>query len=194
MKFVYCDTETTGTDPMEHDIHQAAFIYRDFDKNIADKLVIQAAPVNPENINPDALDVAGVTAQQITNYPPASAGLNCITDWLQMYIDPFDRSDKATFVAYNAAFDKQFLFNFFNKQGDTTLHSYISYYPLCIKEWTSVLRSLGAYPANRKLRLTDVYEFFFKESFSGAHDAMADIRATYRLHRHFAAIHPFNQQ
>jgi len=118
MKLFFFDLETTGVNPGRHGIHQ-----------ISGEIVIGAETVdrfdfkvrpNPACIiEQEALDIGGVTREQIAEYPPMEEVYAQLVAILEKYVDKYDKKDKFFLVGYNnASFDNQFLRGFFLQNGD----------------------------------------------------------------------------
>lgn len=118
MKLLFFDLETTGTNPGRNGIHQ-----------ISGEIVIDGVSKeqfdfhvqpNPKAIIEDAaLQVAGVTREQVLAYPLMSQVYSEFVTMLGKYVDKFNKKDKFFLVGYNnAAFDNQFLRGFFLQNGD----------------------------------------------------------------------------
>jgi DNA polymerase-3 subunit epsilon len=118
MKIVFFDLETTGVLPNKHGIHQ-----------ISGEIVINGEPKetfdfkvrpNPKaEITQEALDVAGVTKEQILAYPPMEAVFQQFIALLDKYADRFNKKDKYFLCGFNnASFDNQFLRGWFLQNGD----------------------------------------------------------------------------
>lgn len=52
-----------------------------------------------------------------------------------------------------------------------------------MKAMTPICKLPGTYDDFKWPRLSEAYRFAFNEDFSGAHDAMADVRACLRIYR-----------
>lgn len=117
MKLMFLDTETTGTDPQKHGIHQ-----------ISGKIVIDGVTmetfdfkVKPRSnalIVQKALEVCGVTFEQINEYPDQFIVKDQFMNMVLKYIDPNDEYDKFIFVGFNfQKFDVDMMFQWFFKMG-----------------------------------------------------------------------------
>jgi DNA polymerase-3 subunit epsilon len=116
-KLLFFDLETTGLDPVKNAIHQIAIgILID---NELFKIGFKIKPFNGAIIEQSALDVAGVTKEQILLYPEAIKVYDCIVNILSKHVDKYDKTDKFHLVGYNnASFDNQFLRQFFTQNND----------------------------------------------------------------------------
>ena len=69
MKLFFYDLETTGINPGRHGIHQISGQIV-IDGQVMESFNFHVRPNPKAQIDPQALAVAGVTAEQILNYPP----------------------------------------------------------------------------------------------------------------------------
>lgn len=118
MKLLFFDLETTGTNPGRNGIHQISGSIVIDGKHIQD-FDFHVQP-NPKAVIEDAaLQVAGVTREQVLAYPPMQQVYQEFVAMLGKYVDKYDKKDKFFLVGYNnAAFDNQFLRGFFLQNGD----------------------------------------------------------------------------
>ena len=89
-----------------------------------------------------------------------SAGYKKFVEWLNTYINPMDKEDKAWLCAYNATegMDLRLLRNWFAKNSDPYLFSYIDQDQVDIKAWTvNFLKNKVRVLKDRKLGT--IYEF-----------------------------------
>lgn len=172
-KILYFDVETTGLDPVRHDIIQLAGIIVADGAEEEFEFKIQA--VHPENASQEALDVHHYTLEDIAQFTPAREAYNQFTALLSKYVNKFDKNDKFTPAGYNVRFDIDFLNNFFKKNDDQYYGSFFNWKPA---DPLPILHFLD-YCGKIKLpnyKLTTVCEHYGIEI--QAHDALSDIRAT----------------
>lgn len=119
MKLLFFDLETTGTYPGKHGIHQMSGMIV-IDGEIKEKFDFKVRPNPQAEILDEALEVAGVTRDQILAYPPMGEVYHQFVDGiLAKYVDRYNKTDKFFLVGYNnASFDNQFLRGFFLQNGD----------------------------------------------------------------------------
>ena len=118
MKYLFFDLETTGVKFWRHGIHQLAGIV-EIDGEVKEEFDFKIRPYEKAIIEQDALDIGGVTKQQILNYMPCRQGKIEFTKMLSKYVDRFDPKDKFFLVGYNnAGFDDKFLRVFFELNED----------------------------------------------------------------------------
>ncbi len=119
MKLLFFDLETTGTYPGKHGIHQMSGMIV-IDGEIKEKFDFKVRPNPQAEILDEALEVAGVTREQILAYPPMGEVYHqFVNGILAKYVDRYNKTDKFFLVGYNnASFDNQFLRGFFLQNGD----------------------------------------------------------------------------
>lgn len=124
MKILFFDLETTGVNPGKNGIHQISgeIIIDGVSK---EKFDYKVCPNPAAQIEQSALDVAGVTAEQISKYPPMNEVYRLFVDMLGKYVDKFNKKDKFFLAGYNnASFDNQFLRGFFLQNSDNYFGSW----------------------------------------------------------------------
>lgn len=118
MKLFFFDLETTGTNPGKHGIHQISGQIV-IDGIVKESFDFHVQPNPKAIIEDEALAVAGVTREQIAQYPPMATVYAQLIAMLSKYVDKFNKKDKLFLVGYNnAAFDNQFLRGFFLQNAD----------------------------------------------------------------------------
>lgn len=116
-KLLFFDLETTGVKFWRNGIHQIGGIV-DIDGQ-------------------EALDVAGVTLEQVQSYQPMEEGYRRLVGILSKYVNKFDKRDKMHLVGYNnAGFDNSFLRALFQQCGDKYFGSW--FYPNCMDVYVMV--------------------------------------------------------
>lgn len=178
MKLLFFDLETTGTNPGRNGIHQISGSIVIDGKHIQD-FDFHVQP-NPKAVIEDAaLQVAGVTREQVLAYPPMQQVYQEFVAMLGKYVDKYDKKDKFFLVGYNnAAFDNQFLRGFFLQNGDQYFGSWF---------WSNsidVMVLTSAYLADRRadmenFKLSTVAKFLgVSVSDDSLHNALYDIELT----------------
>ena len=178
-KFLCFDTETTGLSSWKHDIHQIAGAII-VDSKIKEKFDFKLRPINVKSIDPKALDVSGVTKEQIMAYPPASEAKKQLVVLFDKYIDKFDKDDKFFPMGFNVKFDLNFLYSLFKKLNDSYLNSYVNKY-VSVDLWQicMTLAAFGYLPILENYKLVTVAKYFDIEI--DAHEALSDIMATIKI-------------
>lgn len=129
-KLLFFDLETTGTMFWRNGIHQIGGII-DIDGEEKERFDIRLAPNPKAQVEQAALDVGGVTLEQIQSYQPMEEGYRQLVGILSRYVNKFDKRDKMYLVGYNnASFDNQFLRALFTQCGDKYFGSW--FYPNCM--------------------------------------------------------------
>lgn len=129
-KLLFFDLETTGTMFWRNGIHQIGGII-DIDGEEKERFDIRLAPNPKAQVEQEALDVGGVTLEQIQSYQPMEDGYRQLVGILSRYVNKFDKKDKMYLVGYNnASFDNQFLRALFTQCGDKYFGSW--FYPNCM--------------------------------------------------------------
>ena len=177
MKTIYLDTETTGLKPYKHDIHQLACLIQ-IDKEVVEEHDLRIRPRRPENIEPRALQIAGVTKEQIMAYPESKEVYKTFLTILGRHIDKYDTSDKFTIIGYNVRFDVDFIRSWFQAMDDPYFGSWFHSAVGDVMALAAFARQQGfVKPADSKLgTLCRSYDIELD-----AHDALNDIRATRSL-------------
>lgn len=130
MKLLFFDLETTGTKPGINGIHQISGAVV-IDGVTKEKFNLHIQPHNDAVIEQSALDVAGVTIEQIMSYPPMAEVFSKFISILSKYVDRYDKTDKFYLVGYNnGPFDNPFLRVWFGLNGDKYFGSW--FWPNCI--------------------------------------------------------------
>lgn len=118
MKAMFYDLETTGTFVSKHGIHQISGMIV-VDGQIKEKFNFHVQPNPKAEILDEALNVAGVTKEQIMAYPPMQQVYGELIAMLSKYVDRYNRKDKFFLVGYNnASFDNNFFRAWFEQNGD----------------------------------------------------------------------------
>lgn len=132
----FFDLETTGVKFWRNGIHQIGGIV-DIDGQETERFDIRLAPNPAATIEQEALDVAGVTLEQVQSYQPMEEGYRQLVGILSKYVNKFDKRDKMYLVGYNnAGFDNNFLRALFTQCGDKYFGSW--FYPNCMDVYVMV--------------------------------------------------------
>lgn len=99
----------------------------DIDGQEAERFDIRLAPNPAATIEQEALDVAGVTLEQVQSYQPMEDGYRQLVGILSKYVNKFDK---------NAGFDNSFLRALFQQCGDKYFGSW--FYPNCMDVYVMV--------------------------------------------------------
>ncbi len=177
-KVLYCDVETTGTNPSIHGIIQIGAIL-EIDGIVVEEFNLKCAPHKGAAISPDALEISGTDKGELEGRMSSMEAYREFREFLLRHIEQYDKEDKCYPAGYNIRFDLNFIQEWFRHHGDKYgIGSFINWrmldpLPLLfIKDFTGSL-SLPDY------RLETVCRHFGIAL--QAHDAMSDIRATRTL-------------
>jgi DNA polymerase-3 subunit epsilon len=123
IKFFY-DLETTGTDYRRNCIHQlSGFI--EVDGDVWEEFDFHLSPHPKAVVEEKALEVGGVTLEQIKAYPDWKLVKLQITEMLSKYVNRYDKKSRMWLVGYNnRSFDDQFFRKLFELSGDEYFNSY----------------------------------------------------------------------
>lgn len=178
MKIIFFDLETTGTNPAVNAIHQMSGKVL-IDGREAESFNYRLRPFDGAVIEPKALEVSGVTEEQIMAYPPMNCAYQSFIQMLGKYVDKYDRSDKFFLAGYNnISFDNQFLRELFIRNNDKYFGSWfwpnsIDIMPMA----TFLLMDRRPHMENFKLS-TVAQELGITIDQEKLHDAMYDIELT----------------
>lgn len=124
IKQVFIDLESTGTNPETNGIHQISGIIV-IDGKTEDEFDFKVRPQIGTVIDPKALEIGGVTADEIGKYAEPGLVHRQLIKLLSRYVDKFKSYDKFHFCGYNSAyFDMPFLRKFFTRNGDNYFGSF----------------------------------------------------------------------
>jgi DNA polymerase-3 subunit epsilon len=129
-KILFFDLETTGLDFRLNAIHQlsGAVVINGV---IKERFNFNIRPFEGAVVAKEALDIAGVTEEEIMMYPEGKEVYRAFIDMLNKYCDRYDKRDKFHLAGYNiAAFDNQFLRQFFTLNNDKYFGSW--FWPDCL--------------------------------------------------------------
>jgi DNA polymerase-3 subunit epsilon len=127
MKVLYFDVETSGLDPIKNDIFTIGGII-EINGEVKEEFYFEIQPFSYENISQQALDVNGLKIDDIKKYMTPQEGYKKIISIFSKYINKYNKSDKFTCIGHNVKFDIDFLTQFFLKNNDTYLGSFIDYH------------------------------------------------------------------
>jgi DNA polymerase-3 subunit epsilon len=184
-KHFFLDVETTGLDRDRNEIFQISGIITDANLNVLEECDLKFRPLSLECVQDEALIKTGMTLQSLSDLPlSAREAYSQLIEMLGRHCDKFDKTDKLHFVAYNAAFDVDFIRKFFEKNGDQFYGSWFWNPPICVMQaaaWMT-MRVRGALPNFKLGTICECAELGWDEAC--AHDAAYDIRQTLKLFRY----------
>lgn len=174
-KVLYFDVETTGTDSHKHDIVQLSGAV-EVDGEIKEDFNFRIQPFDFDTIDPKAMEVTGLTIEDLRGYEKPLNVFPQFTHILEKYVDKYDRNDKFYPAGYNVRFDLDFVQQWFykcgNKYGFGAWQNWKAMDPLPVLQFmdTQGMISLPNY------KLSTVCDHFGIAI--NAHDALSDINAT----------------
>ncbi|MDD4972580.1 MAG: 3'-5' exonuclease [Paludibacter sp.] len=196
-KILWLDTETTGLDAQKHGIIQLA-VLMDIDGKVEGELLLDVQPfdsdvLNINNVEFEYEDIAFIDKIKpedivepsnikiidiVKNHKAPKSAYMSIISFLGNHILKFDKTDKAYLGGYNVNFDRNFISEFFKKNNDNYLGSYLSWRCLdpLYRLWEMDYKG---YIALENYKLETVCNHFGIPI--SAHNAMSDIKATMDL-------------
>lgn len=185
---LFFDTETTGlplfkepaTHPKQPDVIQLACILSDEETIYASLCCI----LNPSDINEDwSIHPMAAAAHGISEEIIRTTGIDTKSA-LDLFLALLDIAD--TLVCHNVTFDKKLIMGAMFKAGYGIDHHRKleegNYYCTMTKstDLCKIPKKNGY--GYKWPKLMELYKFLFNEEFEGAHDALADVKATRRCY------------
>lgn len=138
-KILFYDLETTGVKHWRNGIHQISGLL-EVDGKLVEEFNYKVKPHPKAEIEEEALQVGGVTQEQIMQYEEMYAVYGQLTGILARHCDKFNKMDKIHLCGYNnAGFDNPFFRAFFVQNGDKYFGSYFYPNPLDVYVLASFL-------------------------------------------------------
>ena len=177
MKVCWTDLETTGVIPKKHAIVQAAFKVV-INGEIKDSLLVEMRPDGDKEVSSQALEVNGLTREEINKWPSSDKGYHMMRGFFLRYVDPYDTRDKMTLAGFNLLhFDIPFLRNFWREHGDNYFGSFFRGGGVDIMSVYQYCELIGKARVLQKHTLEDIARQFDIHT-EGAHHAMVDVETT----------------
>ena len=190
LKLLWLDSETGGVLPKESDITQLAGIV-EVDGDVKEEFNFLMRPDSPERVRPDALAVQKKTLEQVMAHPLSQReGYEALSAVLGKHCSKYDKADKFYLGGQNPKFDDDFLRELWQRHGDKYYGSYFWPYRLDLLSATMLLRTRGYYRDMENMKLGSICAVLGVPLGDGAHDALADIRATRACFRILASLIP----
>lgn len=119
-KILWLDSETTGTRPGIHGIHQISGLI-EIDNRISREFNFHIRPFIDDVIEDEAIAISGVERKdfETDKYVAPHQAFRAINGIFNAFIDKYDRNDKFYPAGQNVLFDVSFLNVFFLKNGVT---------------------------------------------------------------------------
>lgn len=175
IKLLYFDTETTGLDPIKNDIIQIAGII-EINNVVKEEFDFKTQPHSYENVSKEALEVNGITIEQLKTYPMPQETLCKLIKLFDKYVFKYNKQDKFFPIGQNIPFDVNFLFEFCKKCKFNYLGSYLDHHKGDTMALLMALMVQGKIPVSG-IKLENACKELGVELVD-AHNALADIRAT----------------
>jgi DNA polymerase III subunit epsilon len=187
IKILYFDVETTGVMYWKNGIHQISGAI-EIDGEIKEEFNFLVQPNPSCTIEQVALDVGGVTKEQIMSYPPMGEVFKSFLEMMAKYVDKFDKKDKFFLIGYNnSSFDNQFLRAWFVQNGDNYFGSWFWSSSMDVMVLASeFLKDCRHNMIDFKLK-TVAKEVGLTVDESKLHDASYDILLTREIYKHVTA-------
>lgn len=185
MKKIFIDVETTGLSTVHDRITELAALY-EVDGEINSEFHVYCKPFDEKPLNYKVLENKGMPKWDflVENGCSYDTLYKFFKKWLESFINPFDKEDKALFYGYNARFDMDFCRALFKTHNDSYFGAYFYRVPVDVMALAiEALSKKSNMPPNFKL--TTVCEVF-NTTLKNAHTAIEDIQATRDLYNKIA--------
>lgn len=182
-KLFFYDLETTGLDHNRNGIHQISGIV-EIDGVVKSEFSFHSGLFGQDQIDPKALEVAGVTRSDIEKYPPADQVYKALIKTIGTYINRFDKQDKLHLVGFNnRGLDDAFFRKFFAKNLDKYFGAYFWSDSIDVMVLASNhLRDQRPLLQDFKLSTVAAYLGIEVEE-SRLHDATYDVELTHNIYK-----------
>ena len=180
---VFYDLETTGLNYKQHCIHQLSGLI-EVDGSVVESFDFKMAPHPKAKVEKEALNIAGVTEDQIRAYPDQAIVFKQFKALMGKYIDPFDKTHKAHLVGFNNRFfDDPFLRMWFELNGDQYIGSWFWNDTLDVLVLAShyLYRRRSTMPSFKQVKVAKELGIEVDESM--LHDAAYDVHLTRCIYR-----------
>lgn len=183
MKLFLFDLETTGLFSALCGVHQIAGCTATVDNEgkmtFADSFNFKMKPFPGKRVYPSALEVGGLTLEQIKAYPEPIVAYKSLLSIMEKMVEKKNSEDKMFLTGYNnAKFDNDFLRQWFSDCGERFFGSY--FWSNCIDtmcEATRVLCNIRPYMTDFKLG-TVAKTMGLSVDKENLHDGLYDVRLT----------------
>lgn len=180
-KILWLDLETTGISSEKNGIIELAAMIM-----INNKITGSFnAEINPKSYNKkieikkEALKINGYTKKDFKHFGKSPDQFKYFTEWLDKYVNKYDKTDKFVISGYNSRFDIDFLRAWFEDNDHKYYGSYFSNYDNDVFAFIKKLWASGHISGTENLKLPTICEYFGIEL--DAHNAIDDIEATIEL-------------
>lgn len=174
------DVETTGLYANTHGIIQLAGVI-EINNEVVEEFDFKMKPFPTDKISQESLDVTGYKLEEIVKWEDPKITYVKIIEIMNKYVNRFNPNDKFYPCGYNIAFDTNFLIQFFKKNNDQYIGSYLKLNsqvdPLYILRMLDFMGKISMHD----YRLESVCKALGIEI--KAHDALSDIKATIEIRK-----------
>jgi DNA polymerase-3 subunit epsilon len=174
MNILFLDLETTGLNPVVHDIIQLAGLI-EIDGELIKEFSFYIRPFNFSTIDETSIKIHGITKEKMNSFPEPSIVFSDFIDILKTY----GNEHKYVICGYNIKFDFEFLRSYFLNSSGAEFAEIFLNYSLDIMQIILFFKAVGMIsPYN--LKLTTIARYFniqYKK-----HDALSDIKATREIY------------
>lgn len=183
MKIIVFDCETTGVLYYRHSVHQLSGMIV-IDDVIVEKFDIKIRPHEKSEITEKALEIAGVTLEQVMGYAHRSTQFHAFIAILAKYVDPYKPEDKFFLLGFNNSyFDNEFLRNLFILENDDSFGCWFFQNTLdamvLATHYLAPVRHLM--PSFKLARVAKYLGIAVKDE--NLHDALYDVELTWEIYK-----------
>lgn len=182
MNYIVFDVETSGLTPEKHALLQLAAIPV-INGVEGEPFVSYCKPHKGAILDPQALDINKITVEQIQTFPEPAEVIRNFIDWID--------SQEALFalLGHNVQFDRKFLYSWMCRHG--FYGDYVTRFrPNDFCTWKLAKEAFkGKRKRPEKFNLQAICNFF-EIPYENGHDALADIRMTYKVYQCLKAMKP----
>jgi DNA polymerase III alpha subunit (gram-positive type) len=117
-KKIFIDVETGGLNPKANPLLQLSGEV-EIEGETVEEFNFFIAPFEGQIASKKALEVNGLTPEQIKNFMRPQNAFTSFVNLLDRHISKFNKKDKAFFIGYNSRFDEEFTREFFLRNSKT---------------------------------------------------------------------------
>lgn len=179
-KILYVDTETTGVEVDKVGVIQLSALV-EIDGEVVATFNQCCKPFQGASITDESLTITNKTMKELNTFQDEREMYKNFINFLDKYIDKFDKQDKFIVAGYSVQFDIDILHNFFKRNKNNFLFSYIRGMHLDVFKVIPFLQDCNLLPLIDNNKLGTWCGHFGIEL--KAHDSLHDIIATRKLHK-----------
>ena len=182
-KKCFIDTETTGIDRKLHKLFQISGAITDNQDKVIERFDFRFKPSCLKHAEAGAMEKTGMTIEKFNEMEMTSTeAFVAFSALLGRHCNKFDKKDKLQLIAYNSAFDSDFIREFFADNGDNYYGSWFWTPGVCVMQMAAafLIDVRGALPNFKLETLCQSAGLGWDEA--KAHDAEYDINQTMKLY------------